>query len=388
MKIVRSEVPGIAFIPSESRPGMYYRISHFGSAWPECSCPSPRECKHVIAALEAASNKEKPEMADEEMTTAVAIAGKTAQVVRAEAQRMTVVAQHAGWNDLKAMGADLIKTGFAPKDVDTPEKAAMILLKAVELDIPVTAAFNFIYIIGGRPAIMSQMLGALVRRSGKGHIHIEESDAEKCVAVGMRYGQKPVRITFTIKDAAKANLLKNPTWIAYPADQLRAKAIARVARVVFPDVINGVEGTPVASRDAIVDDDEFGQLGTAEVIEGEYTVPDHIAGSGKKVTDAWQASDEPADEGEYTELPLDEPAEVQRPPWATQELSKLLSAAALSMSDLRMALGVPVVNRENFEDLINCYLDAAPGRSLATLITDTQAAISAATSTTAQEALV
>lgn len=53
-----------------------------------------------------------------------------------------------------------------------------------------------------------------------------------------------------------------------------------------------------------------------------------------------------------------------------------------------MALGVPVVNRENFEDLINCYLNAEPGRTLATLIKDTQDAIGAASAAPAQEALV
>lgn len=92
-------------------------------------------------------------------------------------------------------------------------------------------------------------------------------------------------------------------------------------------------------------------------------------------TPAWQAAEAPAEPPE-SGMRNEAPGAFG---WTTADLKPRLTAAALSMNDLRLALKVPAVTKDNFEQLINQYLDGAPNRTLDTLIADTQAAISAAT---------
>lgn len=134
--------------------------------------------------------------------------------------RLTVASQLAAWTGLKELAQGHIATGYAPKDVRSPEQGALILMKALELDIPVTAAYEFVAVINGRPKLMGQMVDALVSRSGKGYIHVKYSDDKRCTAVGVRPGRPNTEITFTIEMAAKAQLLKNPSWVTFPADHL------------------------------------------------------------------------------------------------------------------------------------------------------------------------
>lgn len=74
-----------------------------------------------------------------------------------------------------------------------------------------------------------------------------------------------------------------------------------------------------------------------------------------------------------------ETGEVLAPPWDNAELGHRLQAAALAMKDLSYVLGQPVT-KDTYVDLISGYLAAEPGRTLATLITDTQAALATVSS--------
>lgn len=69
-----------------------------------------------------------------------------------------------------------------------------------------------------------------------------------------------------------------------------------MGRVVFADVLNGMDVIDVQGAD--VDTQTEASLGDITVIEGEYTVPDHIARSGNMGTNARQAADEPAARGQ------------------------------------------------------------------------------------------
>jgi hypothetical protein len=52
---------------------------------------------------------------------------------------------------------------------------------------------------------------------------------------------EPVEVTFTIQDAQRASLVKDKSgWAKYPADMLVARATARLARLVYPDVCFGL----------------------------------------------------------------------------------------------------------------------------------------------------
>lgn len=114
-----------------------------------------------------------------------------------------------------------------------------IMLAARELDIPPMAALNGgINIINGKTEIAARMMGALIMR--RGHtIRVESSTPEQCTLVGIRAdnGEKH-RETFTYEEAKNAGLIKDGGgWKKWPKDMCYARALSRLARRLFPDVI-------------------------------------------------------------------------------------------------------------------------------------------------------
>ena len=80
----------------------------------------------------------------------------------------------------------------------------------------------------------------------KGHkIEQVKSDDEICVLKGIRSdtGQE-MEVSFSVEDAKKAQLAGKDNWKKYPADMCFARALSRLARRLFSDVIGSsyVEG--------------------------------------------------------------------------------------------------------------------------------------------------
>lgn len=276
MTLIGTERPGVYLAESERSPGVFYPITGVGTAFVVCACPAAqhgRACKHAAEALGESRRiiKENSHVSNEERSTAVAIAQRTPALVQAESMRLQVAAQLESWESLKALAAGHIRSGFAPRGVDTAEKGAMIILKAMELGVPATAAYEFIDIIEGRPRIRGQMVGALVERSGKGTIAITETDAQHCVAIGQRPGRPSLRIECRIEDFRQLAQSKQ-VWKDYPADMLRWKAIARVGRVMFADVLGGMDAALGVEDAGSYDYDTASQptVGRLDVIDGEY----------------------------------------------------------------------------------------------------------------------
>ena len=142
------------------------------------------------------------------------------------------------------------------------EKAGvmMIMLSARELGIPPMQALNGgINIINGKAEISARMMSALIRKSGH-LIKIKESTDSSCTLVGERQDTGEVQeASFTIEDAQKAGLIKPMGgWVKCPRDMCFARALSRLARQLFSDVIGigYVEGEIRASEaDINVPDD-------------------------------------------------------------------------------------------------------------------------------------
>lgn len=166
------------------------------------------------------------------------------------------------WEFMLKLGAGLVQTGFMPKGVDTPAKAAAIMLKGRELGIPPMEAIANISIINGKPTIQAKLMMALVKRAyGSDAIWVEKTNNELCT-VGYSRGSRKSFYTFTMEDAKLANLL-NDTWRKYPAAMLRARCISAVCVMEFPDVTGGLY-VPGELGDP-VDVDGSGEVITVEV---------------------------------------------------------------------------------------------------------------------------
>lgn len=144
------------------------------------------------------------------------------------------------WGTIFGMAQQLVPTGFLPKAVDTPQKAAAIMLKGRELGIPPMYALSNITVIQGKPTANAELMLALVKRAyGRDVIWMEQSTPQ-IAKIGYLVHGKPKYYEFTIDMAKKAGLLSNQTWNKYPDAMLRARAISAVCRMEFPEVIGGM----------------------------------------------------------------------------------------------------------------------------------------------------
>ncbi len=120
----------------------------------------------------------------------------------------------------------------------------MVLLAAHDLGIKPTIALNGgIWNIKGKIEISARLMTSMVRRAGHS-LNIKESTATSCTILGKRCDNADEHeITFTIQQAKTAGLVRcnhdgSPgMWQKYPEDMLYARALSRLARRLFPDVI-------------------------------------------------------------------------------------------------------------------------------------------------------
>ncbi len=147
------------------------------------------------------------------------------------------------------------------------EKAGvmMIMLAARELGIPPMQALNGgINIIQGKVEISARMMSALIRKSGH-QISIKENSHTSCTLVGKRCDTgESLEASYTLDEAQKAGLVK-PTsaWTKCPKDMCFARALSRLARQLFSDVIGigYVEGEiKPTEAEIVIPRDDFPEL--------------------------------------------------------------------------------------------------------------------------------
>jgi hypothetical protein len=149
------------------------------------------------------------------------------------------------WQLMKQQAGELIKSGFLPAGIKSPEQAVAIILKGRELGIPPMQALSHIHVINGKPTMSAElMLAQVFRLHPKTKLSYPERSSEKCVTKVQRDGSEPSTFSFTKEDAQAAGLLNNPTWKKFPRAMLHARCISEMCRSLFPDAIAGVSYCP------------------------------------------------------------------------------------------------------------------------------------------------
>lgn len=146
--------------------------------------------------------------------------------------------------------------------VNSKEQACAIMLKGYELGFSLSASFEFIQVIQGKPTLKPVGHLALILNSPElDGIKIDEKP-DLCTVWMKRKNGMEHTVSFSLDDAKRAGLVKSDSgWEKYPANMLRWRAIGYCADVVFPDVGAGMKRS-----------DELGAEITAEgdVIEGSW----------------------------------------------------------------------------------------------------------------------
>jgi hypothetical protein len=178
----------------------------------------------------------------------------------------------AEYSTLKDQARMVVRSGLAPKAVNTPEKVLVIAMKGRELGVPIMQALSHIHIVDGKPTISSELMAALVQRAGH-RLRVLETDSEHCVVQGVRSDdpEYPQKLAWSMDDAHKAGVANKNTWKNYPAAMLRARAISALCRFAFADVLMGASYTP---EELGAEVDEEGQVveGGGSVQEAEVTI--------------------------------------------------------------------------------------------------------------------
>lgn len=143
---------------------------------------------------------------------------------------------------LMMMCEEMMHSGLIPKSIRSSQALFLVLIQGRELGLTVMQSLKGVHIVEGRPAISSQLMMGLVLRSGKAeYFRLLESTAEAATYETKRKDEpEPVRLTWDIAKAKKANLLSKFNWKAYPEEMLRARCASALCRERYPDVCAGL----------------------------------------------------------------------------------------------------------------------------------------------------
>lgn len=113
-----------------------------------------------------------------------------------------------------------------------------IMMYAKEIGIPpMQAVMGGMHNIQGKIQVSPALMNAMIRRSGH-KLEIDSNDS-RCIIKGIRKDTgETCTVSFSVEDARKANIYKSGGgWEKYPSDMCFARAISRLSRRLFPDVI-------------------------------------------------------------------------------------------------------------------------------------------------------
>jgi len=163
-----------------------------------------------------------------------------------------------------------------------PEGIYAIVSKAKSIGVsPMEALNGGMYFVQGKVELTSAMMNDLIRRHRHSITKDKKSDDKICILHGKRADNGDTwSESFSIEDAKTAGIYRNQ-WLKYPKDMLFARALSRLARQLFPDVIKGcyvqgeIEDVPCSTYEMITEEE-------AETLEKLFipdsTVKEHIMG--------------------------------------------------------------------------------------------------------------
>lgn len=155
--------------------------------------------------------------------------------------------------------------------VTSAAAAAMIMAKGAELGLPLTASFDLIHIIDGKPGLSPRGALAILHQSPEiARVEVNRLTDDKGKYIGHectveRRSGFTYTARFTLDDANRAGLVKPGSgWAKYPENMCLWRAVGFAADVAAPDIIGGMKTA-----------DQYGaELDTrGDVVIGQWTEP-------------------------------------------------------------------------------------------------------------------
>jgi len=219
-------------VPSRTKAGQFYEVTIALDGTPICSCPAsfyPHRltCWHVKYVQE--------EMMTNETSRALVPVVIQPPVALLHTQRdLDVIKETAAM--VYAGGVSL------PKELNSPEKVAAIMLYGLELGLRPMTAIQHLYLVDGKVAASAQVMAGLCMNKEKDiEFHVEQLDESICT-IRMIRPSRHVNETRTITWAQiKTAGLARGNNLQYPEDRLTYHTMKRLCRLYAPDLINGLD---------------------------------------------------------------------------------------------------------------------------------------------------
>ena len=172
-------------------------------------------------------------------------------LVHRETNTLALAAQAV---QLLDFGTMLIKSGMLPQSIRTPESAVAVMVKGMELGLPAMAALNGITVIQGKPTVSPQLMLSLINRSGQLENIDIDTGKDGATVTMKRRGRTPFTAKFGPVEAQAMGLNTKDNYKKQPAVMYQWRAVAACARVVFPDVIDGLYTPEELGADVSLDE--------------------------------------------------------------------------------------------------------------------------------------
>lgn len=127
-----------------------------------------------------------------------------------------------------------------------PDAVLATVLAGREFGMPAIASLRAFHVVDGKPTLAADTIRALVLRSGAAeYFRCTERSATRATFATKRKGEPEMTLTFTIEEGRIAWPKDEAAWTKSgwgknPADMLVARAGAKLARLVYPDVVYGI----------------------------------------------------------------------------------------------------------------------------------------------------
>src|SRR5688572_20303974 len=152
------------------------------------------------------------------------------------------------WKMIQEQAPMLIKTGFLPPSIKTPEQVMAIALTGRELGIGMMESIRGINVIQGKPSVSPQLMLALARRTGEMELFAIHApgkrgtppDATGAECIVKRRNEPPHTTIFGPNEAKALQLSGKDNYIKQAGTMYQWRAVAANLRVTFPDAISGL----------------------------------------------------------------------------------------------------------------------------------------------------
>jgi hypothetical protein len=166
------------------------------------------------------------------------------------------------------LGSILVKSGFF-KDTTDEAKAIVKVLYGSELGFGPISSMTGIYIVEGKLSMSAQLIASVVQKSGVFSYRVREWTDEFCKIEFFERGESVGFGSFSIQDAARANLAKKVNWSTFPKAMLWARAMSQGARAFCPSLFNGAVYSVEELHDGVIETTTVTDTATGEVTEVE-----------------------------------------------------------------------------------------------------------------------